>query len=165
MMFFGSTSALVFALIAQPVCALVGGIVGGRRGEVISNTTTPNEGIWQSVRMSLLIAIATILLSIIFFNLVRNIDSLPKDLFWILTLIGVFGFCSGILIAFSRGSIGIKHLILRVLLFFNSKIPWNYAEFLNYTTDCILLQKIGGGYVFAHRLLLEHFSEIYNERN
>jgi len=167
MMFFGSTSALVFALIAQPICALVGGIVGGRRGEAISNTTTPNEGIRQSVRTSLLIAIATILLSVsvIFFNLVRNIDSLPKDLFWILTLIGVVGFWSGILIAVNRGSIGIKHLILRVLLFFNSKIPWNYAEFLNYITDCILLQKIGGGYVFAHRLLLEHFSEIYNERN
>lgn len=32
-------------------------------------------------------------------------------------------------------------------------IPWNYANFLNYTTHINLLQKIGGGYIFIHRLL------------
>ncbi|MEI6429914.1 MAG: caspase family protein [Pseudanabaena sp. ELA607] len=166
MIFFGVTSALVFALIAQPICALIWGIIGGYRGETISTTTTPNQGIWRSFRRNLIL-VPTIapILGIIYFILSNN-ESIPfEDLYWIVIWYGTFGFVIGLLIAlFSGGAIVIKHFILRILLFSSGKIPWNYAKFLNYTTDCILLQKIGGGYVFGHRLLLEHFSQIYDER-
>ena len=37
-------------------------------------------------------------------------------------------------------------------------IPWNYARFLDYAVEHLLLQKIGGGYMFIHRLMLEHFA-------
>jgi hypothetical protein len=47
-----------------------------------------------------------------------------------------------------------------VILWANGYIPWNYASFLNYATNCILLQKVGGGYVFIHRSLLEHFTAL-----
>jgi hypothetical protein len=39
-------------------------------------------------------------------------------------------------------------------------IPWNYARFLDYATDRIFLQKVGGGYIFVHRMLLEHFARM-----
>jgi len=51
------------------------------------------------------------------------------------------------------------HLLLRAMLWHQQSIPWNYARFLNYAASCILLQRVGGGYVFAHRLLLEHFAK------
>jgi hypothetical protein len=54
----------------------------------------------------------------------------------------------------------IKHLILRIILYFNRSIPWNYAAFLNYASDRILLRKVGGGYIFVHRALQEHFAQL-----
>jgi hypothetical protein len=50
----------------------------------------------------------------------------------------------------------IQHFILRVMLWRNSSIPWNYTRFLDYATERIFLQKLGGGYIFIHRLVLEH---------
>jgi len=35
-----------------------------------------------------------------------------------------------------------------------------YARFLRYCCDRIFLQKVGGGYIFIHRLLLKHFASL-----
>jgi hypothetical protein len=59
----------------------------------------------------------------------------------------------------------LKHLTLRLILYFNRYIPWNYAHFLDYATERISLRKVGGGYIFIHRLLLEHFVQMQLERN
>ena len=37
-------------------------------------------------------------------------------------------------------------------------MPWNYARFLDYATALIFLRKVGGGYIFVHRLIMEHFA-------
>jgi hypothetical protein len=42
-------------------------------------------------------------------------------------------------------------------------MPWNYARFLDYAVDRIFLQKVGGGYIFIHRLLMEHFAAMQFE--
>jgi hypothetical protein len=52
------------------------------------------------------------------------------------------------------------HFTLRCILWRSGYIPWNYARFLDYASDRIFLQKVGGGYVFIHRLLLEHFARM-----
>ena len=52
----------------------------------------------------------------------------------------------------------LKHFILLCLLYRNGSIPWNYARFLNYSTERMLLQRVGGRYRFIHRLLQEHFA-------
>jgi hypothetical protein len=52
----------------------------------------------------------------------------------------------------------IQHLTLRLFLLCDRYIPWNYAYFLDYATQLIFLQKVGGGYIFIHRLLLKHFA-------
>jgi hypothetical protein len=54
----------------------------------------------------------------------------------------------------------IQHYVLRLFLVFQSGMPPNYARFLDYAVDRIFLQKVGGGYRFIHRLLLEHFAEM-----
>jgi hypothetical protein len=40
----------------------------------------------------------------------------------------------------------------------NDFAPWKYVEFLDDAADRILLRKVGGGYIFAHRLLMEWFA-------
>lgn len=54
----------------------------------------------------------------------------------------------------------IQHFVLRLVLYFKGYIPWNYTQFLNWSTQLIFLQKVGGGYIFIHRLLLEHFAKM-----
>jgi hypothetical protein len=39
-------------------------------------------------------------------------------------------------------------------------MPWNYPRFLDYAAERILLRKVGGGYIFVHRLLLEYFAAL-----
>ncbi len=39
-------------------------------------------------------------------------------------------------------------------------MPWNYTRFLDDTARRILLRKVGGGYIFVHRLLLEYFASL-----
>jgi NACHT domain len=54
----------------------------------------------------------------------------------------------------------IQHTVLRVLLWRSGAIPWNYSQFLDFATERILLRKVGGGYIFVHRLLLDYFSSL-----
>ncbi|HBL11424.1 MAG TPA: signal transduction protein, partial [Cyanobacteria bacterium UBA11162] len=74
-----------------------------------------------------------------------------------------FGVVIGLLFGvFSPAGIAcIQHLTLRVILYFSNDTPWNYARFLDYATQLIFLQKVGGGYIFIHRLLLEHLANSY----
>lgn len=58
----------------------------------------------------------------------------------------------------------IKHFALRLILYRNNYIPWNYARFLDYATERIFLQKVGGGYIFIHRMLMEHFAQMELDR-
>jgi DNA polymerase III delta prime subunit len=44
----------------------------------------------------------------------------------------------------------IKHLCLRIVLFRQGVIPWNYARFLNYCSERRILQCVGGRYRFIH---------------
>jgi hypothetical protein len=54
----------------------------------------------------------------------------------------------------------IKHFLLRLLLWANGDMPWNYARFLDYTAERVLLRKVGGGYIFMHRLLQTYFANL-----
>lgn len=58
----------------------------------------------------------------------------------------------------------VKHFALRLVLYCSKYIPWNYTDFLDYATERIFLQKVGGGYMFIHRMLLEHFAQLELEQ-
>lgn len=58
------------------------------------------------------------------------------------------------------GAACIQHFNLRWMLHQKGRIPWNYAKFLDFASDRRLMEKVGGGYVFFHRMLLEHFAQM-----
>ena len=58
----------------------------------------------------------------------------------------------------------IRHYILRFFICNNNYLPWRLTTFLNYCVDRIFLRKVGGGYIFIHRQLMEHFAWIYFEK-
>jgi hypothetical protein len=54
----------------------------------------------------------------------------------------------------------LQHYSLRFLLWRNDYAPWNYIGFLDYAAERVFLRKVGGGYIFTHRLLMEYFASL-----
>jgi hypothetical protein len=52
----------------------------------------------------------------------------------------------------------LQHYLLRFLLWRSGTIPWHYVRFLEWATERILLQRVGGGYRFIHPLFQEYFA-------
>ncbi|MEA1869960.1 MAG: hypothetical protein U9N09_07450 [Euryarchaeota archaeon] len=66
---------------------------------------------------------------------------------------------------FFGGLACIQHLVLRIMLWRNGFAPLNYARFLDCAAGRIFLRKVGGGYIFVHRLLLEYFASLEPEES
>jgi len=161
---FGFSSGLImFSISGQAVAIQEGLIYGcsglgtgiifvllrGLTGGDIETTTIPNQGIWQSAQNSMVFTV----IGVLAMGVLAYLLDVPITLGAFVGL--VFGlFCPA-------GIACMQHLNLRLVLYCNGYIPWNYARFLDYTTRLIFLQKVGGGYIFIHRLLLEHFAAQY----
>jgi hypothetical protein len=57
----------------------------------------------------------------------------------------------------------LRHAVLRLWLIRDGSTPWSYVRFLDHAADRILLRKVGGGYAFIHRMLLDYFAARYVE--
>lgn len=70
------------------------------------------------------------------------------------------GLCGGLLVCLISGGIAVlRHSIIRLLLRRAGMFPRHYVRFLDEAASRLLLQKVGGGYSFVHRLLLEYFAD------
>jgi hypothetical protein len=54
----------------------------------------------------------------------------------------------------------IEHYALRLMLWLKGYTPLNFVKFLDHCAKLIFLKKVGGGYIFIHRMLLEYFADI-----
>lgn len=122
----------------------------------------PNQGIKHSLQNSLVAGCIVFLLFglIYYFFFALFIRMYSLNMTYILFIDAMIaGAVFGLIAAFVIGGDAcIKHSILRLLLWQAKHIPWNYSHFLDYATERILLRKVGGGYIFIHRLLLEYFA-------
>jgi hypothetical protein len=57
-------------------------------------------------------------------------------------------------------SSAIKHYVLRFTLCHTGCIPPNFIKFLDHCARLILLKKVGGGYIFIHRMLIDYFADL-----
>jgi DNA polymerase III delta prime subunit len=163
---FGLLSGLIFGLIA----GLVGGLIGGLHKPEIEKTTFPNQGIWKSaVNAGKLTLIGGIIAGSTWWLVVWLTGGLPDIPIWNLVsfrirnarIAGLSGGISGgLTLGLIANAACIQHLTLRAILYCRGGIPWNYARFLDYATERCFLQKVGGGYIFVHCLLLEHFAAL-----
>lgn len=70
-----------------------------------------------------------------------------------------FGIVVGIGVGLLSGGLdAFKHGILRVLLWLDGSIPWNYSKFLDTAARYNLLYKVKGGYTFIHPLFLKYIA-------
>jgi hypothetical protein len=146
------TKGLLFAPVVGILYCLYGGFIVGFTYELREGKALPNEGILLSIKNGLFVTLITVLVYITislskgFYTMFYWEASLP--------LVGlVFGWYRGLGAAF-------KHYALRLVLCFNGKIPRRFIPILNYCAKLILLKKVGGGYIFIHRMLLEYFAKL-----
>ncbi len=55
----------------------------------------------------------------------------------------------------------IQHYIVRIYIVKKNLLPFQLTLFLNHCVDLILLRRVGDGYIFIHRLLMEYFADMY----
>jgi predicted lipid-binding transport protein (Tim44 family) len=120
------------------------------KGSAIATKTIPNQGIYRTARNAGIMSLIVLLISGLISGLINGLIS---GLFFGLS----FGLMALIL---GGGKACIQHFTLRLILYRDGYIPWNYTRFLDYAAERIFLQKVGGGYIFIHRLLLEHFAQM-----
>ncbi|MBO0791898.1 MAG: hypothetical protein J2P36_13255 [Ktedonobacteraceae bacterium] len=119
---------------------------------------SPNEGIWRSGKNGLAGSLAggTIFGLIIGLGVgqVRG----PVVGVVLGSLAGaVVGLLGGLVVGLEAF---VKHFILRFFLSRRDDLPWNLVPFLDDMAGRLLLQKVGGNYIFIHRLLLDYFAAL-----
>lgn len=158
-MLIASVFGISFGLTLAPLV----GLIGGFKREGISVGNIPNQGIWVSAKISSIFGAALG----IFFGLITafvspetasNVLDINNKLFGGI-LIGLMFYAPAFGLFFG-GAACCKHISLRLMLTRKKLMPWKYRQFLDYTVDRLFMQQVGGGYVFIHRMLLEHFAEL-----
>jgi DNA polymerase III delta prime subunit len=168
-----------FILPLSLSCGLFGGFFCGFRGRVKVGKTFPNQGIKLSLINSLTVVLVTWLIAgliMLSFWLSLWLDtgrgmslalvigrgmSLALVIGRGMSLALVIGMIAGLLHGLVRGSFTvIKHYALRLTLWRNAYMPLNLIKLLDHCARLILLKKVGGGYIFIHRMLLEYFAEM-----
>ncbi|MCI0643946.1 MAG: protein kinase [Chloroflexi bacterium] len=128
------------------VLALFAGLQGGR----LETRSGPNQGIRLSLRNGLLAAVLFGVLDGLLLTYTSGVD-------WGLRRLVQFGLAAGL----NYGGFNLlSHLLLRWLLWLSSGVPWRLARFLNHAVGLVFLYRVGGGYIFIHRLLQEHFAAL-----
>ncbi len=148
-------------LLGMAMGLIAGGFTGfltsGFASDQVGKTTRPNQGIFQSGRHFLQMGgIIGVMFIVIITTSVFPLTSLR------------FGLTQGVIAAIPFGyNVGLyygglplsQHLIIRRILWRDGSIPVNLAQFLNSASALILLRKVGGGYIFIHRYLLDYFAQ------
>lgn len=149
----GALLGLISGVIITITFGSLGAIVEGLRYNITETKTWPNQGIRLSIRNALLMGVVGTLIGFPIFWLIRGFGpeawkALVKSLF-------SFGVMAG---AWYGGIDVLQHYTLRFLIWWRGYQPWSISHFLDYATERIFLRKVGGGYIFIHRLLLEYFA-------
>lgn len=146
----GLLELLSIGLVLGLFATLVGAVFTGLSREIRESKSIVNQGIWLSIRSAIF---AGLLVGLIYGLIGGLVSGGPT---WLRDTLNF-----GLMGALWYGGLDvIQHYVLRLLLLIQEHTPANYARFLDYAVDRIFLQKVGGGYRFIHRLLLEHFAEM-----
>jgi len=135
--FIGMVNVLIFYLIYENSTLFQG----------ISKRISPNEGIYRTLKNSVIFGLTTGLI----LGLIGMSVGIFSKLSSVMPLILLFGLLFG-------GYAVIQHYVLRLLLWREGFAPLRYVHFLDHAADLLFLRKVGGGYIFVHRMIMEHFA-------
>jgi len=149
-------------LLYPPLGAAGGFVIGGLSVRVVREKSVANQGMRLSLRNALLAAalFALVLGSVVGPVLKLALPARPgqdaSDLMLGVVLLGIVAALVGF--AWFGGREVIMHTSLRAVLSLTRQTPRNLVRFLDHCVELDFLRKVGGGYVFIHRYLLEYFA-------
>ena len=165
------TSELIFAPRGGWTMGLYIGLCVGLSVGLVKLVTTnavdpimrPNQGTRDSIKNAFLTLLSIVpafgLTTALLVGLDWGRDLL--DSFLRLALGLGFGLVGGLIGGFWGGGLfAIRHWVLRLALWMRGSAPLNYVPFLDYSVERLFLRKVGGGYIFLHRMLQEYFATL-----
>jgi hypothetical protein len=156
-------------LLYPPLGAVGGFVIGGLSVRVVRSKSVPNQGIWLSLRNALLgasifgpvLALAAWPVLLIAIRPIAGGDIVaeaPVAVVWLGVVAVLVGF------AWFGGREVIMHVSLRLVLAATRQTPRDLVRFLDHCVELDFLRRVGGGYVFIHRYLLEYFGSAESVR-
>lgn len=145
-------------LLGAVTLGLLALFMSGHVSKSVENRITPNQGIKDThksaLQMSLLFSLGMFLwifMSVILIAswqtaLINSLNMLLRVFFPVWLVFGGYSL--------------LQHLIIRNTLSRRGTIVWELPKFLDFAASLILLRKVGGGYIFMHRYLLEYFASL-----
>jgi hypothetical protein len=140
------------------IYGLVAGLAGGLTVGQVENRVSPNQGIRRSVRRAVFLGPLFMLVFGLVFGLSPGLSfGLAPGL--------ALGLVPGLALTLAFGGYAcLSHLTLRLVLWRCGVMPLRYVDFLDYATERIFLRRVGGGYLFVHRLVQEHFAAMETDK-
>jgi len=159
---FKQASDMAFGLILTSVFGLSAGLSTG----LIKLAERKKKGylfMWREFMLWLSIILGTVLLGTgLFAGLLAELftrlppQRIAEPLAWLLA-----GSVLGLAVGPANELLTVtRHYALRFWLWRTHLFPWKAVSFLEDATARILLRRVGGGFSFTHRLLLEYFAEL-----
>gem|GEM_PF-1430491 len=130
----------------------VGGVTQGQLPDTFK--FSPNQGIHQAIK-NLWLVILPFSVGVGVFLTVED-SSLYSGLTTGMVALLLGGLIFGGLVPI------IQHYYVRFLLFASHRLPFRPVTFLTQATQLFLLRRVGGGYKFIHRLVLDHLAKKFD---
>jgi transcriptional regulator with XRE-family HTH domain len=178
--FYGLSYGWHYGLIYGSIVGMINGVAAvltsildsGWSGGLLTDDQRqrPNEGIHNSFKHALIAACVFGpiggIISAICCGFAFKAAGVPG---WFTLFLG-FSLISSIIFAIRfwiayGGRAWIEHLLLRWSLARAGSLPYKVIPFLNYATERAILRRVGGGYLFSHRLLLDYFAHLSESRD
>ena len=150
---------LSLGLTVGIIGGMIYGIIGGFTDKIREHKALPNQGILLTFKNGVFVGFISMPIVALTLGLIRYpFGTLSNsNLYeWMVPPL-IIGLITGL----NRGlGTVLKHCILRLVLWRSGKTPFKFIPFLDYCAKLILLKKVGGGYIFIHRMLLEYFAKL-----
>ncbi|MBE7434299.1 MAG: NACHT domain-containing protein [Anaerolineales bacterium] len=155
----GFIKGLIFGLLG----GVVGAVVHGLKGSDMDTKIIQNQGIYYSTKNAIIVWLF-VLLSI---GAIGGLITMPVSEAIILGNLGElefpialgFGSLFGLIVAMQFGGYAaIKHYALRLTIENGKTLPTGIIKLLNNAVKLNLVHKVGGGFMFTHRLIMEYFA-------
>jgi hypothetical protein len=170
----GPVAGVILGCVVEGIMGPAGGLLGGLSPTQMPERMflSPNEGIWRSGRrgvMALLLLVLVVGLAggLLVGLLGTSIENLTYALIFGLVFGGGGGLIFGLFFDLVGGRTGLaaflQHFVLRCFLWRLGLLPWDLVAFLDEATERLLLRKVGGSYIFVHRLLRDVLATQNNE--
>jgi hypothetical protein len=152
------------------ILGAIGAIIGGLSSRILESNSGANQGIRLTLRNAINNGLLIGLIASLIFGVdvvldvtaIKDLPTLQITTGNLLNNMLIGGIYTG-LVAFlwHGGQNAIRHYTLRAILVLTKATPAHFIHFLDHCVDLIFLRRVGGGYIFVHRLLMEHFVDMY----